>query len=39
MKKYEITVDGFFVGVVELTPEDVKAIESDNGIILKEVKR
>ena len=38
MKSYEITVDGFFVGIVELTRDDVRALESDSDIILKEVK-
>jgi len=39
MRSYEITVDGFFVGIVELTRDDVKALESDSDIVIKEVKK
>ena len=38
MKLYEVTIDGYKVGRVELTNEEVKAMLSDGGIILKEVK-
>lgn len=38
MKKYLLTVDGFVVGVVELSPLDVKALESDKDIIIKSIK-
>lgn len=36
-KKYVIMVDGQKVGILELTPEDVKILESDNGIKVMEV--
>lgn len=38
MKKYEITVDGYKVGIVELYPEEVKELNKDTSIIIKEVK-
>ena len=37
MKRYLIIVDGLKVGVMELTPEDVKSLLSDNDIKLMEV--
>lgn len=37
MKKYEITVDGYKVGIVELYPEEVKALQSDKDITIKAV--
>lgn len=39
MKEYIVTVDGFTVGAVELTPEEVKEMNKDSNIIIKEVKR
>jgi hypothetical protein len=36
-KKYLIMVDGLKVGIMELTPEDVKLLESDNDIKVMEV--
>lgn len=38
MKKYEITVDGYKVGIVELYPEEVKEMQKDTTILIKEVK-
>ena len=38
MKKYEITVDGYKVGIVDLTKEEVKALLSDGDISIREVK-
>jgi len=38
MKKYEVTVDGYKVGIVELYPEEVKELNKDAAIIIKEVK-
>ena len=38
-KSYLLKVDGFTVGVVELTPEEVKEMNKDTNIIIKEVKR
>lgn len=35
-KDYIIIVDGLTVGVVALNPDDVKALLSDNDIIIKE---
>jgi hypothetical protein len=39
MKSYEITVDGYKVGIVELTKDEVKALLNDGDIIIKEVKK
>lgn len=37
-KRYLLKVDGYTVGVVELTPAEVKEMSKDNNIIIKEVK-
>ena len=37
IKNYLIIVDGLKVGIMELTPDDVKALASDSGIQLMEV--
>ena len=37
MKKYEITVDGYKVGVIDLTPEEVKALQSDKDIVIRAI--
>jgi len=37
VKNYLIIVDGLKVGIMELTPEDVKLLESDNDIKVMEV--
>lgn len=37
LKNYLIIVDGLKVGIMELTPEDVKILESDNDIKVMEV--
>lgn len=37
MKKYIVVVDGLTVGVMELTPDEVKALQSDNDIRVREV--
>jgi len=37
MKKYLLKVDGFTVGVVELTPEEVKEINKDSGMSATEI--
>ena len=37
LKNYLIIVDGLKVGIIELTPEDVKLLESDNDIKVMEV--
>ena len=39
MKSYRVIVDGYEVGIVELTREEVKALSSDTGIQVKEVER
>ena len=39
MKKYEITVDGYKVGIVELYPEEVREMSKDTSIIIKEVAK
>lgn len=38
MKSYLLKVDGFTVGIVELYPEEVKELNKDTSIIIKEVK-
>lgn len=37
LKNYLIIVDGLKVGIMELTPEDVKILLSDNDIKIMEV--
>ena len=37
MKNYKITVDGYTVGVIELTPQEAAELEKDNGIIVERV--
>ena len=37
MKSYLLKVDGFTVGIVELTPEEVTELSKDTDIIIKEV--
>ena len=39
MKKYEITVDGYKVGVIDLTPEEVREMSKDTSIIIKEITK
>ena len=35
MKEYTITIDGFFIGIVELTAKEAQELEKDNGVILE----
>ena len=37
MKNYKITVDGYTIGVVELTAAEVKELEKDQGITLERI--
>lgn len=37
MKDYLITVDGMKVGIIPLTPEEVKALLSDKDITIKAI--
>ena len=37
-KSYLLKVDGYLIGVVELTPAEVKEMNKDTNIIIKEVK-
>ena len=37
MKLYTIKIDGFFIGIVELLPEEAKELEKDNGVVLERV--
>ena len=37
MKNYKITVDGFTVGIVELTAQEAQELEKDNGITVERV--
>ena len=39
MKTYRVIVDGFEVGTVELTRDEVKALLSDGSIKVEEVQR
>ena len=38
MKKYLLKVDGYTVGVVEFTPDEVKELNKDSGIQVTEYK-
>lgn len=38
MKTYKVIVDGYEVGTVELTREEVRALQADGDIQIKEVK-
>jgi len=37
MKEYTLTIDGYFIGIVELTPAEAVELEKDNGVILERV--
>lgn len=37
MKNYKITVDGYPVGVVELTAQEAQELEKDNGITVERI--
>lgn len=37
MKNYKITVDGYTVGVVELTPQEAQELEKDNEITVERI--
>ena len=37
MKNYKITVDGYTIGVVELTPAEAQELEKDNGITVERI--
>lgn len=37
MKNYKITVDGYPVGIVELTTAEAKELEKDPGIIVEKI--
>lgn len=37
MKDYKITIDGYFIGIVELTTKEAQELEKDNGVILERV--
>ena len=37
MKEYTITIDGFFIGIVELTPAEAVELEKDKGVKLERV--
>lgn len=38
MKSYLLKVDGYTVGIVELTKEEVKELTKDSGIVIKEMR-
>jgi len=37
MKEYTLTIDGFFIGIIELTPAEAQELEKDNGVRLERV--
>lgn len=37
MKNYKITVDGYTVGIIELTPTEAAELEKDNGITVEKI--
>lgn len=37
MKEYTITIDGYFIGIVELTAQEAQELEKDNGVTLERV--
>lgn len=37
MKLYTIKIDGFFIGIVELTTAEAQELEKDSGVILERV--
>ena len=37
MKEYTITIDGFFIGIVELTAKEAQELEKDNGVTLERI--
>ena len=37
MQNYKITVDGFTVGIIELTANEAQELEKDNGITVERI--
>lgn len=37
MKLYTIKIDGFFIGIIELTPAEAQELEKDKGVTLERV--
>ena len=37
MKDYKVIIDGYLIGIVALTPEEVKLLTTDQDIKIKEV--
>lgn len=37
MKEYTITIDGYFIGIVELTAQEAQELEKDNGVVLERI--
>jgi hypothetical protein len=37
MKDYKVIIDGYLIGIVSLTPEEVKLLTTDQDIKIKEV--
>lgn len=37
MKEYNLIIDGYYIGIVELTAKEAQELEKDNGVILERV--
>jgi len=37
MKLYNLTIDGFYIGIVELTAKEAVELEKDKGVTLERV--
>ena len=37
MKEYTLTIDGYFIGIIELTPAEAVELEKDKGVRLERV--
>ena len=35
MRLYNLTIDGFYIGIVELTTQEAQELEKDNGVRLE----
>lgn len=37
MKEYNLTIDGYYIGIIELTPAEAVELEKDKGVRLERV--